>query len=357
MTAIIEIVDGIYKIRGNDTNISGMQFVLVEGYRLGTAGGFVTVEGGSANPPNNGIPDRKIRVRCEGPDSYKLVSGELPTLHTIDRSTMVSAVRTAEPEIPETDSEIMARIRSRFKVLSEMTSAVKAGNVRAMIVAGPPGLGKSFGVEEVLTRDDLFNTLGNRKPKYEIVKGTMSALGLYCKLYEFSAKDHIVVFDDCDEILMESDSLNILKGALDTGPKRVISWNTDSSKLRNDGIPNSFEFKGGAIFISNIKFENVRSKTLQLHLAALESRCHYVDMQLNTVREKMLRIKQVVADGMLDRYDFDQEVQDEVVTFVTDNRDKLRELSIRTVLKVADLRKSFPDSWKTMAKVTVLRYA
>jgi len=355
MTAIIEIVDGIYKIRGNDTNIAGMQFTLVEGYRLGTAGGFVTVEGGSANPPNSGIPDRKIRVRCEGPDSYRLISGELPTLHTIDRSTMIPA-RAAEPVIQETDEEIMERIRSRFKVLSDMTSAVKAGHVRAMIVAGPPGLGKSFGVEEVLTRDDLFNTLGNRKPKYEIIKGTMSALGLYCKLYEHSNSENVVVFDDCDEILMESDSLNILKGALDTGSKRTISWNTDSNKLRSDGIPNSFEFKGGAIFISNIKFENVRSKTLQLHLAALESRCHYVDMQLDTTREKVLRIKQVVADGMLDRYDFDEETQAEVVNFVTDNRDKLRELSIRTVLKVADLRKSFPDSWRTMAGVTVLRY-
>ena len=267
------------------------------------------------------------------------------------------AIKAREDAVAqETDDEIIARLAERFSILEEMTKAVKSGTVRAMIVSGPPGVGKSFGVEEVLSKEDLFNKLAARKPKYEIVKGAMSALGLYCKLYEHSNSDHVVVFDDCDEILMESDSLNILKGALDTGAKRTISWNTDSSKLRNDGIPNSFEFKGGAIFISNIKFENVRSKTLQLHLAALESRCHYVDMQLDTTREKVLRIKQVVADGMLDRYDFEQETQDEVVNFVTDNRDKLRELSIRTVLKVADLRKSFPDSWKTMAKVTVLRY-
>ena len=267
------------------------------------------------------------------------------------------AIKARELEVQqETDQEILDRLAERFDILTEMTKAVKAGDVRAMIVSGPPGVGKSFGVEEVLSKDDLFNALGERKPRYEVVKGAMSALGLYAKLYEFSDAKNVLVFDDCDSILMEDLSLNILKGALDSSKKRYIAWNTDSRLLRSEGIPDRFEFKGAAIFITNIKFEHVKSKRLRDHLDALESRCHYIDLQMDTEREKILRIKQVVNEGgMLDPYEFEPCVRDEVVEFIDENKGKLRELSLRMVLKIADLRKSFPTSWKSMAKTTCMR--
>ena len=269
------------------------------------------------------------------------------------------AIKRREAEVArETDEQILERLGERFEILDEMTKAVRSGDVRAMIVSGPPGVGKSFGVENILSKDGLFDKLAERKPKYEIVKGAMSAIGLYAKLYEFSEKGCVVVFDDCDSILMEDLSLNILKGALDSSERRWISWNTDSRLLRSEGIPDRFEFKGAAIFITNIKFEHVRSKKLRDHLDALESRCHYIDLQMDTAREKILRIKQVVNDkGMLDRYDFDAPVKDEIVEFVEKNSDKLRELSLRMVLKLADLRKSFPKSWTAMAKTTCMKRA
>jgi hypothetical protein len=270
-----------------------------------------------------------------------------------------AAIKANENKVArETDAEILARLGERFEILDEMTKAVKAGDVRAMIVSGPPGVGKSFGVEKVLQKDGLFDTLAEKKPKFEIVKGAMSALGLYAKLYEFSEAKNVVVFDDCDSILMEDLSLNILKGALDSSERRFIAWNTDSRLLRSEGIPDRFEFKGAAIFITNIKFEHVKSKRLRDHLDALESRCHYIDLQMDTAREKILRIKQVVNDaGMLDRFEFDAKVKAEIVTFVEQNQDKLRELSLRMVLKLADLRKSFPKSWQAMAKTTCMKRA
>jgi hypothetical protein len=266
------------------------------------------------------------------------------------------AIKHREAEVAqETDAEIVERLRERFDILKQMTIAVKTGDVRAMIVSGPPGVGKSFGVEEVLSKDGLFDTLGARKPRYEIVKGAMSALGLYAKLYEFSDPKSVLVFDDCDSILMEDLSLNILKGALDSSKKRYIAWNTDSRLLRSEGIPDRFEFKGAAIFITNIKFEHVKSKRLRDHLDALESRCHYIDLQMDTEREKMLRIRQIVGDGMLDEYEFEQVTVDEIVSFIDANKTKLRELSLRMVLKIADLRKSFPTSWTAMAKTTCMK--
>jgi len=268
------------------------------------------------------------------------------------------AIKAREREVAqETDEQIMDRLRERFQILDDMTKAVKEGNVRAMIVSGPPGVGKSYGVENVLQKADLFNTLAEKKPKFEVVKGAMSAIGLYAKLFEFSAPGNVVVFDDCDSILMEDLSLNILKGALDSSSRRFISWNTDSRILRSEGIPDRFEFKGAAIFITNIKFEHVRSKKLRDHLDALESRCHYIDLQMDTTREKILRIKQIITDGMLDRYEFDNVdiVKHDLVEFIEANKDKLRELSLRMVLKLADLRKSFPSNWQAMARTTCMR--
>ena len=325
---------GFYNIRGKAVDVKHMEFPMIEDWKHGSDGlGYVTVDG-SYQP---GFPTRNIRIKCDQ-SSFHVVQAD-----------KVSKKRD------ETDEEIIERLRKRFDILEDMTQATKEGTVRAMIVTGPPGVGKSFGVDKVLQKEDLFNTLGNKKPKYEVVKGAMSAIGLYCKLYEYADKGNVVVFDDCDSVLLDDLSLNILKAALDISTKRMNHRNTDSSKLRSEGVPGSFEFKAGGIFITNIKFDHVKSKKLQDHLAALESRCHYIDLQMDTEREKVLRIKQIVKDGMLNTYDFQNGEEEEVIGFIDDQKAKLRELSLRTVLKIADLRKSFPSNWKEMAEVTVMR--
>ena len=288
--------------------------------------------------------------------------GKMVTMNMLDKkpsNAMHLSLEQAavQKNLTESDDEIKTRLRERFDILDEMTRAVKKGDVRAMIVTGPPGVGKSFGVETVLAKHDVFATVAQNEKlkKYEVVKGAMSAIGLYKKLYEFQDKKSILVFDDCDSVLLDDLSLNILKAALDSGKKRMIHWNTDSRLLRSEGVPNSFEFKGGAIFITNIKFENVKSKKLKDHLEALESRCHYLDLTIDTEREKVLRIKQIVEDGMLNEYEFKPWDVDEILDFIDNNKKRLRELSLRMVLKLADLKKSFPDRWTRVAEVSCMR--
>jgi hypothetical protein len=339
MSKTIRFIEGTYKIRGNDTSVAGLVFPLVEEFKVGTGGGYVTVDGSSVA----GFPDRNIKIRCEGAESYETVDSKVATAQAKSRV--------------ETDEQIIERLRDRFSMLEEMTKACKKGDVRAMIVSGPPGVGKSHGVEKVLGKHDLLADIANdsKFKKYEVVKGAMSAIGLYCKLFQYADKDNVIVFDDCDSVLLDDLSLNILKAALDSKKSRRIHWNTDSYKLRNEGVPDSFEFKGSAIFITNIKFDNVKSKKLRDHLEALESRCHYIDLTIDTEREKMLRIKQITKDGMLSEYGLSEEVQDEIVDFIDLNKKRLRELSLRTVLKVADLAKAFPSKWEAMAENTVMK--
>ena len=342
-TALIQINEGTYKIRGNDVSVAGLKFPLIEHFKEGKNGNYVTVDGG-AQP---GFPERSIRIRIEKPQDYEIVDSNFDS---VKQEALKKQVKN-----DETDEQIMDRIGKRFKILDDMTRAAKQGDIKAMIVSGPPGVGKSYGVEEQLNKDSAFEDISGQRRKFEVVKGAMSAIGLYAKLYKYSDPKNVVVFDDCDSVLLDDLSLNILKAALDTSKKRYISWNTDSRLLRSEGIPDRFEFKGSAIFITNIKFENVRSKKLKDHLEALESRCHYVDLTIDGEREKMLRIKQIVRDGMLDDYDMPQERKDDLIEFISENKARLRELSLRTVLKIADLAKSFPTDWRDYASTTVMK--
>jgi len=255
----------------------------------------------------------------------------------------------------ETDQQILTRLQNRFEVFHNVTRAVKKGAVRALIVAGPAGIGKSHGVGTILAKDDLFNTLAGRPPRYEIVKGTASSIGLYSKLWEFREHKNVIAFDDCDTVLEEEESLNTLKGALDSTDRRYISWNKDSRLLRREGIPDRFEFEGSAIFITNIKFDHVRSKKLRNHLKAIESRCHYIDLQMDTDREKLIWLRHVTEAGMLQKYSFEEAEKKEILDFVEEHQTRMQELSCRMVLKVADLKVSFPDDWKNYAEITCMK--
>jgi len=255
----------------------------------------------------------------------------------------------------ETDAQIIERMRERFNILDDMTQASIDGVVRGMVVTGPPGVGKSFGVEQVLEKNNLFDKIAGNKLKFEVIKGASSAIGLYKVLYDNADKNSVLVLDDCDTVLYDETSLNLLKAALDSCKKRKLSWNTDSALLRREGIPDTFELKGSVIFITNLKFDNVRGK-IKDHLAAIMSRCHYLDLTMDTMREKVLRCKQIVADGMLNEYQFTQEEQDDLMNFMFENKEKMREISLRMVTKLADLKKSFgTDKWKRTAEVTCMR--
>jgi len=268
--------------------------------------------------------------------------------------SIISVVNDAVDNPNETDDQIIERLRTRFEILDDMTQASIDGVVRGMVVTGPPGVGKSFGVEAQLEKNSLFDKIAGNKLRFEVVKGASSAIGLYKTLYQNADKNNVLVLDDCDTVLYDETSLNLLKAALDSSKKRKLNWNTDSSLLRREGIPDCFEFKGSVIFITNLKFDKVRGK-IKDHLDAIMSRCHYLDLTMDTTREKVLRCKQIVKDGMLNEYEFDKATEDQVVNFMIDQKDKMREISLRMVTKIADLRKAMPEKWQAVAEVTCMR--
>ena len=308
-------------------------FDLIKPVSNGSKGLFVTVEGAPL-----GFPNRKLRVMLDN-----------------ERDVEYTGVVETPEKPEETDAEAMDRIAGRFKILDDMSDAVANGVVRGLIISGPPGVGKSFGVEKVLDEYDAMSKLSGEGTRTEIVKGSMTPIGLFQTLYHNSSEGNILVFDDCDSVLFDEVCLNMLKATLDSGKKRTITWKAESSALRREGIPERFDFKGGCIFITNVNFENVRSKKVKDHLAALMSRCHYIDLEMDSERDRFLRINQIVRDGMLDEYNFGEEGNLEVVDFMVEHAKRLREISLRMVLKIADLRKMAEDNWKNLAEATCMK--
>ena len=255
----------------------------------------------------------------------------------------------------ESETDAMDRIQHTFDMLNEVTDAAAEGIIRGLIVSGPPGIGKSFGVEETLKEANLSKVLSGRDADFEIVKGASSAIGLYKTLYYMRKPGQVVVFDDCDGVLFDETCCNILKAALDSGAKRRISWRTESKVLKTEDIPDAFDFEGSVIFLTNINFETTKASRIKQHLEALQSRCHYLDLEISSQRDQLLRIRQVVRDGMLTEFAFSKTQEQIIVDYVTDNAEFLREISLRMVKKIADLVQMKPNGWLELVEATCLK--
>lgn len=250
------------------------------------------------------------------------------------------------PVSNETEEQIRAKLTERFAAMDMMTEAAMSGDVRAVIVSGPPGLGKSFSIMKILEQANPYHT---------IIRGYVRPTGLYKTLYEYRHPGSVVVFDDADSVFLDEVSLNLLKTASDTTKKRTISWLSESKMLSEEGdnLPRSFDFEGTIIFITNYDFDEMidRGSKLAPHFQALISRSMYLDMAMKTNKDYMVRIKQVVEQGMLTQMNISKVGENLILSFIEKNQDKMRELSLRMVAKLGALMKSHPNKWESLARV------
>lgn len=275
---------------------------------------------------------------------YPMIKDRFSIRHGIIRMSCIE-----EAEVVEDEAAAKARIDNKFAVMDIMCRATAHGKNRALIVSGPAGIGKSHGVERAVTE-----TLG----KFAHIKGYVRATGLYKQLWENRNSNQTIVFDDADAIFDNETSLNILKAACDSCDTRRISWLSNSAMETEDGevIPSSFEFRGNMIFITNYDFQSMieRGNKLAPHLEAMKSRCHYIDIGIKSTRDYLVRIKQVVDEGMLDAI-IDYTSQQTLVHYVNQNAENLQEISLRMVKKLADLMRIDSKNWKKLAEATCLK--
>lgn len=251
------------------------------------------------------------------------------------------------------ESQILVDLKERFDILSLLTKGAVSKNVRAVTVTGAPGVGKTYTVEQILEQSS-----STKNTQFEIVRGALSAVNLYKLAYRNRKAGNVIVLDDADSIFNDEDALNILKVLCDSSEVRKVSWMKESNALKEDDIPQSFEFNGAMIFISNLdfqKFVDEGKNKYAKHFEAIMSRSLYLDLRLHSRDELGVWIEHVATSGNVFRREGLTETQGKaVLSFLRSNRETLRELSLRTLIKAAQLVKTH-NNWQTMASVLLLK--
>jgi hypothetical protein len=260
---------------------------------------------------------------------------------------------STEPEIVETEDEIRAKLTERFNALNLISSQTVNGKNKALIVSGPAGVGKSHNVLQAAREFE------KRGGKVGVIKGFCRPTGLYRALYDHSAHNDVLIFDDADSAFGDPVSLNLLKAACELSENRRISWMAETKMLTDEGdrLPRTFEYSGNIVFITNIDMQAAvdRGHGLAAHFDALMSRSLYIDLGMKNKRDCIVRIKQVVESGALTSHGITSTDAREILGFVEENSEKLRELSLRLVVKIGHLKRNNPVQWKSLAKVTCVR--
>lgn len=249
------------------------------------------------------------------------------------------------------DIEVLQDLKDRFDMLGKLTHGTIQTAIRSMVVTGAPGVGKTYTVENILS--------ATPNVQYDIVRGSLSAVNLYKLGYQYRKPGNVVVLDDADSIFTDEDALNILKALCDSSPVRRVHWLKESQALKEDDIPQSYDFHGSFIFISNLDFQryvDLGGNKYVPHFQALMSRSLYLDLQLHDRQAISLWVNHIATEGKLfARENIPAPVGEKILAFIKEHRDELRELSLRTLMKACALAKSHPKEWERMAKVLLVR--
>jgi len=219
---------------------------------------------------------------------------------------------------------------------------VSAGIFRSLIINGPPGVGKTHAVEKCLKTYSINN--------YKMITGQMTPLSLYGHLYHNREAKKVLVLDDIDSVFKKLEGVNILKAAMDTKPKRTISWASPTHLLNAAGIPEYFDYFGGVILISNIGFE-LKTNQMSAHLSALKDRSYTISV---TDRSNDALIKHVsfmvMKHDLLADFNLSISEKNELLNYMNDNISRLHTISLRVAVKLAMLMSVDKANWKQLAE-------
>jgi hypothetical protein len=263
-----------------------------------------------------------------------------------NRRALERMLKVSGPVVAPTESKFS--INQRFGFVRDMVQMLAKGDQASVVVSGPGGLGKSHTVSAALADagftdlsvlDELSDGAVVPDKSFRVVKGYSTPKGLYRVLFE--NRNSVVVFDDCDSVLKDPVSLNLLKAALDSYSRRIISWRADT---RDEELPNVFEFKGRVVFISNLASSSMDQAIISRSLA--------VDLTM-TAKQKVERMRFLLEQKDF-MPDYEKHHKVDAMNLIDKLCDEVKELSLRTLIQVTKIRKSAGANWKDLAEYAIV---
>lgn len=237
-------------------------------------------------------------------------------------------------------------INTRFSFVEKVVKMVGTGVQASAVITGEGGLGKSFTVLKTLKamgmvdiNDIVPGQAVNPKKVFTQIKGFSTAKNMFRTLYENNGST--IIFDDCDSILKDAIAINILKAALDSYDKRVITWGAEMRG--DDDLPRSFEFTGKIVFISNLNQNKIDQ--------AIRSRSMLIDLSM-TQDQKLDRMEHLIAsEDFMPEYSV--AIKKDAIALIRQLKDTAREISLRTLITVSKIRATAGDDWAELAEYTM----
>ena len=250
-----------------------------------------------------------------------------------EENSIVTKLEQAELEYTKTP---YANPDTVFNDIEDLVTVVALGYQNSLIVAGGPGIGKTFHVTKKLNE-----ILGGPGDDWVYFKGLKaSPLALYMNIY--LNRDKLLVFDDSDSVLEDPDSVNMFKGLLDTAEVREASWLSPTATVNTSTmstaeytqfmldlddyiaqnpekvgkgkgkLPSKILFTGRVIFISN--------KPATWFDDAIKSRSLFVDVHLH--QQDVLRRIKTIALSTAAKDGVTPEEVDMIIDALTPDKEK-----------------------------------
>ena len=257
------------------------------------------------------LPNSSFSFYSQKEDSYFDVY-----VHSVrlDGMSVVSIKSKGEKfEIPTKllEEPLNPSVNQRFKYYEKIVELVLSKKAKSMICSGQGGIGKSHVVKNIIERDELEEGVD-----FIMMKGHCSPFALFDTLR--ANPDKTFIFDDCDSVLHEPTSGNILKSVLDTYERRRVTWMSKA----NSG-EKTFEFTGSAVFLSNLD----KNKLSQ----ALISRSILIDLHM-TNEEKIDRMRYLLPTLDVGR-NLTAEQKLEVLAMLDKYKNTVFDFNLRTLIK------------------------
>lgn len=236
-------------------------------------------------------------------------------------------------------------IQDHYNSIATMVSAFAQGKTakRGLIVNGPNGGGKTEVVKHTL---DLLNC------EYHVINGSMTAPQLFIKMYLHARlPNQILVIDDTDVVLEDTEMCDLLKAAIDTGAKNVDYAKTNSAALRLANVPTRFTCEGRVILISNKVMNIADMKPRQRQsIKPVRDRCMYIPAGLSPAWTAVA-MNTLYKHGMIrcfNESDLSDAVKSEILNFVSKEVAHFPGLSFRTLITCMDMYKIDKKNWKNL---------
>jgi len=260
----------------------------------------------------------------------------------------VSVKPVDSPAVAQNDSTLNDKVKyleETMEDIYQISRRVGAGAFNSLFISGRAGTGKTYNVERALKDEGLVED-----QDYVLVSGAASVIMMYKKFYQY--RSGTLVFDDCDAVFRDENGRNLMKAALDTKAVRKISYlkktkavydprdvdpEEEFNLLEAGVVPNTFEFSGRVIFISNLPKDKADPD------GAIRSRSILIDVNPDdsTLMERMKKLL-----PHLEPTDMPMKEKEEIYEFMKQAKD----VSMRTFVKAAGFKMAGLPNWKRMAE-------